>query len=210
MLAATAMVAVLAGSLYASLHIAFKARQTASAAAEAVRKCNLTLELIQADLESAVIPSGTLAGPFLGSSSREVPGAVGDATSFYAVVADLEPRPGAGDVKKIEYSCQLSPEGDQLILVRRLTTNLLAPQTPEPQEEVICRGLSAFVLRYFDGWAWQDNWDSATQSNALPLAVEVSLEWKQPAAGAAPRVSRVVLLPCGQDSSGTQTTGEAP
>ena len=43
MLVATAMVAVLAGSLYASLSIAFKARRSALAVVEPVRKVEIAL-----------------------------------------------------------------------------------------------------------------------------------------------------------------------
>ena len=71
LLVATAMTAVLAGSLYATLHVAFKARRAATAAVEQMRKAELAVELIRAEVESAVVPRGILAGGFLGEDATD-------------------------------------------------------------------------------------------------------------------------------------------
>lgn len=209
MLAATAMVAMLAGSLYASLHIAFQARHSALAAVETVRRSSLSMELIQADLESAMVPSGILAGEFVGRSAQNA-GAAGDELSFYAAAMDIEPGPGVGDVKKVEYCCEPSWDSGEMVLIRRLTTNLLAPTTPEPKQETICRRLRTFTLKYFDGSTWQDNWDSAAQNNQLPQAVEVTLEWAGASGDADQKISRVMPIPCGQGAEAASSTGAAP
>ena len=208
MLAATAMVAMLAGSLYASLHIAFKARNTATAAMEAVRKSSLSMEIIRADLQSAMVPHGTLASEFTGSPSATVPGAQGDSLVFCSSASDIQSGPGVGDVKKIEYFCELSPGTGRLELIRRVTTNLLAPETAAPRQEILARDVRAFTLRYFDGQTWEDAWDSVAKDNVLPKAVEVTIELSGNGGpgSAGPSVSRVVLIPCGQDSSATAST----
>jgi len=207
MLVATAMVAILAGSLYASLYIAFKARRNLLTAVDAVRKCNQAVELIKADLQSAVVPKGNLAGIFVGISGGGVLGTGVDSLSFFSAAADVEPSAGIGDIMKIEYDCE-PLEGGQMALIRYVTTNLLAPVATEPRQEVICRGVSGFVLRYFDGTTWLDSWDSTVQDNLLPMAVEVTIEFQGGAGGvssdpgnAVQRVCDVILLPCGQDSS---------
>lgn len=213
MLVATAMVAMLAGSLYASLHIAFKARQSALASVEGVRKASLSIDLIQADLQSAMIPNGVLAGAFVGSSSGGLlQGAAGDTLAFYAAAMDIEPGAdvGVGDIKKIEYSCEAASDAQDLVLVRRITTNLLAPTTLEPKEEVLCRGVRAFTVKYYDGSAWQDNWDSTVQNNVLPKAVEVTIEFKGAAGDADCQTSRVLLIPCGQNSDVSTSSGGTP
>lgn len=215
MLVATALMAVLAGSLYASLHIAFKARSSALAAMDTVRRCDLSMDLIRADLQGAMRPVGTLAGPFVGTMGAATPGAMGDSLAFFTTAGDIEPvSPGIGDIKKVEYAVDLSVAG-QAVLIRRVTTNLLAIKTPEPIQEVVCRDVTAFTLKYFDGSAWQDQWDSTTMDNALPKAVEVTLEFHGPTGGAAARITRIVSLPCGADaaltSSGTgSSTGGQP
>jgi hypothetical protein len=76
-LAATAMMAVVAGSLFASLHIAFKARDTALRSTEMVRKCDAAFHFIQDDLQSAIGPSGVLAGPFTGGLAAAGAGVLG-------------------------------------------------------------------------------------------------------------------------------------
>ena len=209
MLAATTMVAVLVGSLYASLRIAFRARDSALQSMEAVRKSEQTMQLIKADLHSAMVPNGILAGAFVGRSGGGILGSGVDALEFYAAAMDIEPCPGAGDIKKIEYSCELSADSAEMVLVRRITTNLLAPTVPEPGQEILCRGVRAFVLRYFDGSVWQENWDSGTQGNLLPKAVEVTIELEDAADGTAPATSQVLWIPCGQDADVALSSGEA-
>ena len=59
----------------------------------------------------------------------------------------------------------------------------------------------AFNLRYFDGSDWLDDWDSTTETGALPVAIEVTLQLnddrqKDPNVGGY-RLSQVFLLPCG-------------
>jgi type II secretion system protein J len=208
MLVATAMVAVLAASLYASLRIAFKARTSAVSATQTVRRTSLAMDLLQADLQSAVAPKGILAGPFVGQeNTQSLIGAGAPILSFYATFTPPESDDPRGDVCKIEYVCQLDTQAKGFLLQRQVTRNLLAPQTPEPEIETVCRGLALMEVRYFDGTAWQDAWDSTTLNNVLPLAVEVSLRWEATDAGAladgaeAPVASRVILLPCGQDPS---------
>ena len=78
----------------------------------------------------------------------------------------------------------------------------------DPAEEVICRGVQSFDLRYFDGVDWQDKWDSAAQGNVLPRAVEVTLELV-PAVDAnedekGPWVCRVFQIPCSSLRAGLQ------
>jgi hypothetical protein len=53
-------------------------------------------------------------------------------------------------------------------------------------KEIVCRGVSSFNVRYYDGTDWQDSWDAyntnyTTDSSnnvvpQLPAAVEITLE----------------------------------
>lgn len=200
MLAASAMAAVLIGSLYASLNVAFKARRSALGASETLRRTHRTLDLIRTDLQSACVPNGVLAGGFVGQTGQGLMGAGSDTLSFYATAMDIEPDEGIGDIKLLEYAV-VDGGGEQMILERRITTNLLAMVTPEPKREVICRGVKSFVVKYFDGTAWEDSWDSANFDNTLPKAVQVTLEL-EPTPGAQPlRLTQTVPLPCGVDAS---------
>jgi type II secretion system protein J len=200
MLVATAMVAVLAGSLYASLSIAFKARRSAMATVEPVRKVELALAMLGEDLRCAVVPKGVLAGPFLGTDGKDDRGHDSDSLEFYCAATSPEPDVGIGDIKKIELLCEPSDDKRSQILVRYITTNLLTTRTVEPIREVLCRGVFAFSLRYFDGSEWLDAWDSTVEDNALPCAIEVTLQLddaRQPdSAVGGYYASKVLLVPC--------------
>jgi len=207
MLVALAIVAVVAGSLYATLHTAFRARRSATEAVARVRAVEAAMAQIQADLASAVRPVGLLAGPMVGEPAAGPEGLAADVLSFYATVpAEADParyEAGAladgataatGEIVHVEYALVPPSEVEPLstaaaeptaglVLVRRVTRNLLAPTTPAAEEEVLCRGVRSLAFRYFDGLDWLDAWDSTTQDNRLPAAVEVTLAL-EPAAGA--------------------------
>ena len=132
MLAATAMVAVLAGSLYASLRIAFRARDSAMQAMGPARRCAAAIALLKDDVRSAVIPNGVLAGEWLGQMQKDATGNEADTLSFYALSRDDQADEGAGDIRKVEFACDTPDPAGGNLLVRRLTTNLLATRTPDP------------------------------------------------------------------------------
>jgi hypothetical protein len=71
-------------------------------------------------------------------------------------------------------------------------------------------GVRAFTVKYYDGSAWQDNWDSTVQNNVLPKAVEVTIEFKGAAGDADWQTSRVLLIPCGQNNDVSTSSGGTP
>ena len=208
MLVALALMGILAAGLYTSLTIGFNARARAEAALEPVRSATLALELLRGDIVSVLPPTGVLAGGFVG---QDVKGA--DSTSeadtlvFYSTVEDAgRAAPGT---RKIEFALAAGDDGSASILVRRVTANLLAPSTPEPAEEVLCRNVTSLNIRYFDGTDWLDSWDSGTRDNALPLAIEVRIRIggggaSEPEQGY--RLARVFVLPCATIASEESTT----
>ncbi|MCY2925821.1 MAG: type II secretion system protein GspJ [Planctomycetota bacterium] len=207
--AATAMAAI-AGALYASLHVAFQARGTALRAIEAVRTVEGAVDLMRQDIESAVLSKGELTGPFVAQQATDAAGK-NDSLIFFAVGADPEADDAMGDVRKVEYSCDEAADRSGVNLVRHVTSNLLSEKEVAPREEVICRGVRSFTLRYFDGTNWQATWDSTTVDNALPTAVEITLELQPADKNALPgaagyRLCRTVPIPCGQGTSASGTT----
>ncbi len=209
LLVATAMTAVLAGSLYATLHTAFKARDTATATVGQMRKAELAVELIRADIESAVVPSGILAGAFLGEDGLDAAGRPADSLLLHCTADGGADTEGAGDIRMVELACQPAAEGEGMTLLRRLTLNLLATRVEQPAEEVLCSGVRSFDLKYFDGMDWQDSWDSGARDNVLPLAVQTTLELLAEDGTSSDEggylVFRVFQIPCGSAAAGTQT-----
>jgi type II secretion system protein J len=208
-LVATMLIAILAGSLYASLSIAFKARRSAMEAVAPTRKVGLTMELLSQDLRSAMVPNGRMAGAFFGSDDQDGHGRDSDSLEFFCTPPSPEPKEGVGDIKKINIQCEPSEDGASQVLVRLITTNLLTTQDVTPQREVLCRGVFAFNLRYFNGTDWLDTWDSTTVGNLLPRAIEVTLQL----ANEPPNdtnvggylTSQVFVFPCSVITTGTIT-----
>ena len=209
LLAATAMTAVLAGSLYATLHTAFRARRTAVAAVERVLKSELAVDLVRGDIESAVVPKGILAGAFLGEDGVGKTGRPSDALMLHCTADGAAQADGVGDIRMVTFACEDDAEGAGKVLVRRVTRNLLATKVEEPPAEVLCRGVRSFDLLYFDGMDWQGSWDSAAQENTLLVAVEVTLEMMPDDAADADqegkRVSRVFRVACGSPAAGRRS-----
>ena len=214
MLVALAMIAALAGALYASLKIAFRARDSATRCLEPVRKCSAAVALLKADLRSAAGPNGLLAGPMLGDSQTDPAGNETDSLEFYAAIGQAGDTGAGGDIRKVEFACEPAIDSGDNILVRRLTSNLLAANEVEPDTEVICRGVRSFTLRYYDGTTWYDSWDSTAMGDLLPMAVEVSVELANPPGAprdrAGYRMATIVPIPCGQvatDETATAGSG---
>jgi len=200
MIVATGMTAVLAGSFYATLHTAFKARRSVTTALEPVRKVELAMELLREDLQSAMVPRGLLAGPLLGEDGVDDSGRADDSLSVHCAVGGAGRSGWPGDIRMVELCCETLEGANQKCLVRYLTVNLLAPQAEDPAYEIICRGIHSFDVRYFDGVDWQQSWDSVGQGDVLPLAVEVTIQLssdESPSASEAGyTASRVFGIPC--------------
>lgn len=198
MLVALVLMSVIAGALYSSLHIAFKARESASAVLEPVRRAELTITLIRRDIECALPPTGLLAAEFVGEDATDAGGRDADTLLLHSSAGVPVEGRVASDIRRVELSCEPSESGEGNLIVRRTTTRLLAPETPEPVEEVLCRNVEAFDLRYFDGSGWMESWNSSGSGNALPEAVEVTITMRRERPGSEDlephRVSRVLRI----------------
>ena len=209
LLIALAMAAALMLPLYQTLRTAYKAKASAEAAMIPSRTSELAMEFLRMDIESALPPAPnspgyatdststtatvapaastssttpvSLAGSFIGLDSQDDRGHNGDDLTFYTTSDGPEHVAGDGEIKMVELTILVPPGTGDHVLVRRVTRNLLAPQAVVPDDEVICRHVASFNLRYYDGTDWQDSWDSTRQTNELPVAVEVTLELDPPA-----------------------------
>jgi type II secretion system protein J len=211
---ALAMVAMLSVTLYMSLNIAVRARERATANVAPVRTALLAADIVRQDFESVLPPNQqttlTLSGPFIGISQSGA-----DSIDFYCIGNDAgwntQPQEQQqGGFGRNAAQPQESPftEGPRHVmislrtdiqppsLVRAVTRNLLAPVLEQPEEEILVRNVKSFTLRYFDGTAWQDSWDSTTLGDILPTAVEMTLETNidDPKPNQPPTVYRVVRV----------------
>lgn len=184
MVVALAMVAMLAASMYVSLQIAFRAQSTAEAAVEPARTADVAMELLRDDLQNAFPPSTTenqILKVFIGTDSMDSRGGNADTLEFCTTADSKEHAAANGELKQVILKVNAPANSSDHILVRQVTRNLLTSgNEPKVEEEIICRGVAGFNLRYYDGGAWQDSWDSNTSTIPLPLAVEVVLQLDRP------------------------------
>lgn len=199
---ALAIAAVLALTLYTSLTVTFRAKRSAEAAIGPARSMVIALDLIGRDLQSALPPTGILGGAFTGTQQT---GTDADSLSFYCVGEDVAPdgveRPLVEGIRRVGLVVQT--DVTPAVPVRRVERNLLASVTRDPDEEVLCRNVKSFTLRYYDGLSWVEAWDS-TPENTLPLAVSVSIElvgeqMSGVTRARAYRMTRIIPLSCGTD-----------
>ena len=201
-LLALGIMSVVAVALFSSLHVAFKSKRAAEAVLEPVRAGETVMELIRADLEAALPPRGKLVGAFSGRDWANGMGGDDDDVSFFTAA---EAPPGAtrfGDVTRVELTVVTLSGSGERALARRVVGNLLSPTPVDPDNEILCRGVRSLNFRYYDGTQWWNSWDSTLEKDALPLAVEVTIELDSPDgrlvadAPRGPRLMRIVKLSC--------------
>jgi prepilin-type N-terminal cleavage/methylation domain-containing protein len=218
LLLAMALVVVIAGVMATALFTAFKAKARAEATIGATREQDTALATLAQDVATA-LPSDTstastaatgTTGSTDTSGTASTPlaliGGLTDGSAWVATATDLtfycpetETQDGAlGGVRMVEYSFeQVTGETGQS-LVRRVSNNLLAPQPVTPDPEVLVRNVLSLAFRYYDGTTWYDVWDNADHTNALPVAVELTMELAPREPGLpSVQVDRVLPVPCG-------------
>ena len=211
LLTAMSMMVVLAASLFASLYIGFKAKESAERAIGPVRQARIVMKLLQQDIEAALPPSGTLAGEFQGIDGVDSRGRNNDNLWFFTTHYQQYHTAAASDIVQVELLLVPTNYDDTNLLVRRTAVNLLPSVEPQYFEEILCRDVLAFDLSYYDGYEWLDNWDSASLDDSLPLAVQIMLSIKQPTEDPLKdydiyAVEHVFLLPCSQAAIATSST----
>ena len=175
LLVAMALMELIALSLYGSMYIAINAKKSCVAAVKPGRSLIPAFEFISKDLACVLKPGGILVAEFEGTTDTSAQGYQTDRIVFYGSSYIPGEDEIASDIVKTEYSLEERKGFDGLALIRSRTKNLLSPRTLEPEKEVICRGVKALDIIYYDGYDWLGTWDSSTRENALPVAVEVSI-----------------------------------
>jgi hypothetical protein len=207
------------------LYTGFKAKRSALSAVEPTVLAINAIELIKQDTYGVLPPGGTLAGAFLGTNSRDTMGMDTDSLEFYTTHIYADNDQLVGGVGKIELL--LEEDNDENIdndregyrLMRKVTTNLLSPKTVESEEQVLCRNVKSLNLRYYDEEdGWLDEWDSTTDANSLPLAMEIDIQvlhngtnTSHPTDSQTRRLTQCFAIPCGgaQEKSQMDSTTAA-
>lgn len=198
---ATSMVAMLTLALYTGFVTAFRAQTVAARQGDATRQAKIALDLLEQDLRSLLPPKdGGLAGPFVGAPDGEA------ILDCYPLGSDYgrTDSPLASGFRHVKVALLPDPDAKAgkatSMIVRAVVRAVANTAEAEPESETIARNVSEFTVRYYDGSAWAESWDSAQQSNALPLAVELTVAVNDPTPADAEhvyRLTRLVRLSCG-------------
>ena len=215
LLLALSISGLVAVSLFTSMSIAFRARRAAHADLEPSRNAELAMQIVRENLESALPPRGTLASAFWSTDGVDGRGLDSDDVTFSAATPGPLHVSGTGDVKRVVLAVLKMQGTGEHVLVRRIYGNQLSPVLVDPDDEVLCRNVGSFNLRFFDGFLWWDTWDAALEGNEVPTAVEVTLELEPTSGGTDapwPRFVRVIQLSCANqglaDEEGSDTTSD--
>lgn len=197
---ALVIAAILAASLYAAMRAGFQAKTSAQEAVDPARTAALALGFMADDIENILPPTGILAGPFEGTSAQDDRGREADDVVFFTTADAPDDADANGDIKKVELTVIVPDGSTDHVLVRRVTRNLLSTTQPAPDDEILCRGVGGFTVRYYDGAEWTDTWDSTQQADTLPAAVQITLQLDRPAGPNQPPrqllYTRVIPIPC--------------
>jgi hypothetical protein len=221
------LMVVVASCLYTALYTGFRAYRSAQAAIDPTAVAINVIELLKQDICGVLPPGSHLAGSFIGTDSGGVKGVDADSLEFYTthVYTDDMQLSGlttttstttstslVGGIGKVNLLLEEDSEAKDgtYLLLRQVTTNLLAPQVAQVDEQVLCRSVASMNFRYYDGTGWLDEWDSTTDSNSLPLAVEVDIEIARHEKNSKEiqkrRLVQSFTLPCQTESTETDET----
>lgn len=199
------IIAMLTPVLYACLRSAYRAKASADTAVAPARDAELVFDWIRQDLGDALPPSTStgLIGPYEGTNGTDNRGRDADDLQFYTTADSPQDAANNNEIKFDELTVMATPNGTDHVLVRKITRDIVTQPAPNPDVEVLCRGVGGFNLRYFDGTNWNDTWDSTVEDNTLPAAVEVTLTLDRPNGNTANpdgtrsfRYVRVIPVPC--------------
>jgi type II secretion system protein J len=164
------------------LYIAFRLQSSVTDALEQSMPVEQALIGIQRDLANIVCNNSSnnimLIGAFQTiNQTNTLPFQVGP--DFYTTDGQPDGLVPWGDVEKIDYL--LVPTANRQLrgsdLVRAVTRNLLpvngGPTTPD-YKTILLSGVQNVTFMYYDGLAWDQNWDSTQQTN-LPYGIKMDI-----------------------------------
>lgn len=109
-LVAMALVSLVAGAMYTSLHVAFKARQSTVKSLEPITAARVAMDQVVRDVQAMLPPVGVMTGAMLGQDARNDQGFDADTLSFYNAAGPAQKMAYAqnvqyfGDVQQVQWS----------------------------------------------------------------------------------------------------------
>jgi type II secretion system protein J len=199
MLIAVSIFSILLIGIHTILYTALHLHRTAVDSLEATLPREQALMIIQRDLANVVTrTNGVFLGPLQSVNQTNIlPDQIGP--DFYTTGGELDGMVPWGNIEKIDYLLSVPTNGNRgpgRDLIRAVTRNLLpVNQIPQPDEKhALLSGVQNLTFLYYDGTAWQPQWDTTQQTN-LPTAIKVQIQMA-PKAGVVARVQPLeVVIP---------------
>lgn len=142
----------------------------------------------------------------MGSPASQSGGSSGGALDLSGNLAASTPKTVTSDIQQISIALtEPTEEGQTVDLARSSTLNLLSPEVVTPSTQTLIKDVRMVKWRYFDGSEWLDEYDSGTQDNVLPMAIELTIEAGD-GNGGTYKLSKIFQMPCaiGAGDQGTK------
>jgi type II secretion system protein J len=182
LLIAISIMATILAAMSSVLFIAFRLNNGVTESVEQSMPVEQALISIQRDLANLICSTNTTNGMLIGplqtvNQTNTLPDQIGP--DFYTTGGEPDGMVPWGDIEKIDYlltapTNRMNPGRD---LVRAVTRNLL-PVNPPAQPDLkrtVLSGVQNVIFTYYDGNAWQSQWDTTQQTN-LPCAVKMQIQ----------------------------------
>jgi len=179
-LIAVAVFAIVLVAIHAVFYGAIKLRNKTTETIEAGLPLQQTLGIMRRDLANLMPPGGVLSGqlqtPMI--SNDAMTGGSQSSPDFYTASATLDDSLPWSEVQKVSYHLEVSTNNTPgLDLYRAVTRNLLPVVEDQPEYQWLMGGVETMAFSYYDGYTWQDSWDSTNGLTApLPSAIKVQLQ----------------------------------
>jgi prepilin-type N-terminal cleavage/methylation domain-containing protein len=178
-LVAISIFAVLTSAIGSVFYSAIRMRNSVTAAVERALPVEDALDSMRHDLANLVAPNGLFCGQLQNTTiSNALPGQIGP--DFYSSAGELDGMTPWGNIEKLDYVLAAPTNGptrNGKDLYCAVTRNLLPVdgQTQPDERHFLLGGVQNVTFSYYDGSAWQPNWDT-TQVTNLPVAIKVQIQ----------------------------------
>jgi type II secretion system protein J len=215
-LIAVAAFAIVLAAINTVFYSALRLRNRTTQSIEESLPVQQAVMVIKRDLSNLVLPGGTLTGPLQSTPTTSTTNTmslgpeIGQISpDFFTTTAKLDETIPWSELQKVAY---LLVEPTNRIagrdLVRAVTRNLLPVTDTEPERQWLLSGVENVVFSYYDGYSWDEVWDSETEETPLPLAIKMEIELTPQDMNAAQQQPIQIVVPMVVEAR-TNTVAEA-
>ncbi len=182
-LLAALMMAIMLAALWTLYISAANLREKSHKAVSRREPVQRAYKLLRDDFDQMLSPGETFAGDFIGQRQDFI-GVRRDSVEFYRNADSLEP--DSKSVEWVRYALE-EMENNRYALTRECVTQAMLSQEPEIEPQILLENVQSLFVEYYDGTAWQDDWNSTEKNDILPEAVSIKIVFEKPREGSEER-----------------------